>query len=129
MGRRRYRAGGAVPLTTSGRTDRDVDAVIAGNVDNTPEPAIEHAPEPLVDDATTALRNRIHEQQRSEELLQQLAAIGMILIMLGAIYKKIFEWHTGFWGEKSSGWHYELIFVVMCLVVLFTNGGRYVLMR
>jgi len=62
-------------------------------------------------------------------VLQQLAAIGLILIMLGAIYKKIFTWHTGFWGDNASGWHYDLTFVIMCLVVLFTNGGRYVLMH
>lgn len=62
-------------------------------------------------------------------VFQQLAAIGLILIMLGAIQKKIFVWHTGFWGEKASGWHYDLTFAVMCLVVLFTNGGRYVLMH
>ena len=62
-------------------------------------------------------------------VLQQLAAIGLILIMLGAIQKKILVWHTGFWGDKASGWHYDLTFVVMCLVVLFTNGGRYVLMQ
>jgi putative oxidoreductase len=61
-------------------------------------------------------------------VLTQLAAIGLILIMLAAIYKKIFVWHTGFWGEKASGWHYDLIFVVMNLVVLFTNGGRWGLM-
>ena len=62
-------------------------------------------------------------------VLQQLAAIGLVLTMLGAIQKKIFVWHTGFWGEKAFGWHYDLMFVVMCLVVLFTNGGRYVLMQ
>ncbi len=62
-------------------------------------------------------------------LLTQLAAFGLILIMLGAIYKKIFAWHTGFWGEKSSGWHYDLIFVLMNLLIAFTNGGAYVLMR
>lgn len=59
----------------------------------------------------------------------QLAAIGLILIMLGAIQKKISTWHTGFWGEKNSGWHYDLMFVVMNLAILFTDGGRYVLMR
>jgi putative oxidoreductase len=59
----------------------------------------------------------------------QLAAIGLILIMLGAIQKKIFAWHTGFWGEKASGWHYDLIFVLMNLLILFTNGGAYVLMK
>ena len=34
----------------------------------------------------------------------QLAAAGLILIMLGAIGDKLFVWHTGFWGEKASGW-------------------------
>ena len=62
-------------------------------------------------------------------VFQQLAAIELILVMLGAVQKKIFVWHTGFWGEKASGWHYDLTFLIMCLVVLFTNGGRYVLMQ
>ena len=62
-------------------------------------------------------------------VFQQLAAIGLILLMLSAIQKKIFVWHTGFWGEKTYGWHYDLTFVIMCLVVLFTDGGRYVLRR
>jgi len=62
-------------------------------------------------------------------VLTQLATFGLILIMFGAIAKKIFTWHTGFWGEKASGWHYDLLFVVMNLVIAFTNGGSYVLMR
>jgi putative oxidoreductase len=62
-------------------------------------------------------------------VLTQLAAIGLILLMLGAIQKKIFVWHTGFWGEKASGWHYDLLFVVMNLVILFTGGGNWVLMK
>jgi putative oxidoreductase len=56
-------------------------------------------------------------------VLTQLAALGLILLMLGAIYKKIFVWHTGFWGEKASGWHYDLLFIVMNLVILFSDGG------
>ncbi len=62
-------------------------------------------------------------------VLTQLAALGLILIMLGAIQKKIFAWHTGFWGEKASGWHYDLMFVLMNLVIAFTNGGKYVLFK
>jgi len=62
-------------------------------------------------------------------VLIQLAAIGLILIMLGAIQKKIFVWHTGFWGGKSSGWHYDLMFVVMNLVIAFTGGGHWVLLK
>ena len=60
-------------------------------------------------------------------VLTQLAALGLILIMLGAIQRKIFVWHTGFWGKHSDGWHYELLFVAMNLVIATTGGGRYVL--
>jgi len=60
-------------------------------------------------------------------VLTQLAALGLILIMFGAIYKKIVAWHTGFWGKHGDGWHYDLLFVVMCLVIATTGGGRYVL--
>lgn len=62
-------------------------------------------------------------------VLTQLAAFGLILIMLGAIGKKIFAWHTGFWGEKSSGWHYELMLILMNLVIAFSDGGSYVLRK
>jgi putative oxidoreductase len=62
-------------------------------------------------------------------VLTQLAAFGLIVVMLGAIYKKIFAWHTGFWGEKASGWHYDLMFILVNLVIAFTDGGAYVLMR
>ncbi|HLJ87541.1 MAG TPA: DoxX family protein [Candidatus Angelobacter sp.] len=58
----------------------------------------------------------------------QLAALGLILVMLGAIQKKAFVWHTGFWGKDGNGWHYDLIMIVMNLVIVFTNGGRYVLL-
>jgi putative oxidoreductase len=60
-------------------------------------------------------------------VLTQLAALGLILVMLGAIQKKIFVWHTGFWGKHSDGWHYDLLLVAMCLVIATTDGGRYVL--
>jgi putative oxidoreductase len=62
-------------------------------------------------------------------VLTQLAAIGLTLVMLGAIQKKIFVWHTGFWGKQEQGWYYELMFVVMNLVILTTNGGAYVLLK
>jgi putative oxidoreductase len=62
-------------------------------------------------------------------VLTQLAAIGLILVMLGAIQKKIFVWKTGFWGEKTYGWHYDLMIVLMCLVILFADGGSWVLMH
>ena len=62
-------------------------------------------------------------------VLTKIAALGLVLIMLGAIYKKIAVWHTGFWGEKSSGWHYELMLIIMNFVIITTDGGAYVLMK
>ena len=61
-------------------------------------------------------------------VLPQLAALGLILIMLGAIQKKVFVWKTGFWGKHGTdGWHYDLMFVLMSLVIATTGGGRFVL--
>lgn len=57
----------------------------------------------------------------------QVAALGLMMIMLGAIQKKVFVWHIGFWGDKTYGWHYDLLFVICNLVILTTGGGRLVL--
>jgi putative oxidoreductase len=57
------------------------------------------------------------------------AALGLIAIMLGAVYMKAVKWKTGFWGEKSQGWHYDLLFVAMNFVIFCTGGGRFVLLR
>src|SRR5579864_6585765 len=62
-------------------------------------------------------------------VLTEWAALGLMLISLGAIQKKIFAWHTGFWGDKSSGWHYDLMLLAMNLVILSTDGGSWVLSR
>lgn len=63
-------------------------------------------------------------------VLTQAAAAGLILIMLGAIQKKIFLWKTGFWGKHGTdGWHYDLMLVVMSLVIIITGGGKYVLWK
>ena len=60
-------------------------------------------------------------------ILIQPAALGLILVGLGAIAKKVLTWKTGFWGEKASGWHYDLMLLAMNLVILCTAGGSLVL--
>ena len=63
-------------------------------------------------------------------VLTQLAGIGLILIMLGAIQKKIFVWHTGFWGKSgTNGWSYDAMLAVMNLVIVTTGGGNLSLMK
>jgi putative oxidoreductase len=60
-------------------------------------------------------------------VLTQVAALVLMLVMLGAIQKKVFVWHIGFWGDQTYGWHYDLTFLVANLVILTTAGGRLVL--
>ncbi|HZU22113.1 MAG TPA: DoxX family membrane protein [Terriglobales bacterium] len=63
-------------------------------------------------------------------LLTQVAALGLVVIMLGAIYKRAFYWKLGFWGrneDTNDGWHYDLMFLAMNLVIAATDGGRFVL--
>lgn len=63
-------------------------------------------------------------------VLTQYAAIGLILLGLGSIQRKIFVWHTGIWGKHGTdGWHYDLMLLVMNLVIVATGGGRYGLMK
>jgi putative oxidoreductase len=58
-------------------------------------------------------------------VLTQLAAIGLILVMLGAIQKKIFTWHTGFWGKSgTNSWSYDTTLVVMNLVIVTIGSGN-----
>ena len=61
-------------------------------------------------------------------VLTQFAAIGLILIMMGAIQKKIFKWHMSFWGPHGTdGWSYDTMMILMNLVIATTAGGRFVL--
>jgi putative oxidoreductase len=63
-------------------------------------------------------------------VLTQLAAAALILILLGAIQKKIFVWRTGFWGDSgTNGWSYDTMLVVMNLVIVATGGGNLSLMK
>ena len=52
----------------------------------------------------------------------QIGAALLICTMLGAIYKKIFVWKTGFYAEKGYGWHYDLILLTANLVFISNPG-------
>lgn len=49
-------------------------------------------------------------------------------VMLGAIYHKIFVWHTGLWGEEGDGWYHDLLYLVASLAIFATGGGGRVLL-
>lgn len=62
-------------------------------------------------------------------VLTRLSALGLMIIMLGAMHRKAFVWKMGFWGKGSQGWHYDLIFFAINLLILGTGGGAWTLAR
>lgn len=60
-------------------------------------------------------------------IFPQIGALIIMLAMLGAIYKKIFIWKTGFYAEEGFGWHYDLLIFLGALVIFTTAGGSLVI--
>ncbi|MDO8648677.1 MAG: DoxX family protein [Candidatus Peregrinibacteria bacterium] len=55
--------------------------------------------------------------------LTQLAAMGLGIIMLGAIYKKINEWHIPFWSQNNTGWEFDFLILASCIALIFLGPG------
>lgn len=62
-------------------------------------------------------------------LLVQPAALGLAIVMLGAIYHKIFVWHTPFLSETGTGFELDLIILAGCVVLIMLGGGAWGLDR
>jgi uncharacterized membrane protein YphA (DoxX/SURF4 family) len=57
--------------------------------------------------------------------LPRFAALGLMIIGAGAMQKKIFVWHSGYWGGSDGyGWHYDLMLFTMNLVIALGGAGR-----
>lgn len=55
-------------------------------------------------------------------VLTQLAAAGLMLLMIGSMSFHIFKWHSPFWASKG-GWEYDLMLFLMAMAIVFTGGG------
>lgn len=55
--------------------------------------------------------------------LTQLAGLGLGIIMLGALYKKMFEWHSPFGSEKGEGIELNLILLAAAIVLVLYGAG------
>lgn len=59
--------------------------------------------------------------------LTPLASLGISIIMLGAIWKKVVEWKIPFTTMKATGWEFDLMILAGCLVLLCFGAGNYAL--
>ena len=55
--------------------------------------------------------------------LTQLAALGLGLIMAGAIYLKISKWKMPFKANNATGWEFDLVLLAGNLVILTSGPG------
>jgi putative oxidoreductase len=60
-------------------------------------------------------------------ILTQLAALGLGIIMLGAIYKKVNEWKVPFSTMSGMGWEFDLMILGSCIALIVFGGGAYAL--
>ena len=61
--------------------------------------------------------------------LTQLAALGLVIVMLGAIQFLITKVHRKFTGDNSAGWEFEFMLLIVALALAILGGGKYALDR
>ncbi len=57
--------------------------------------------------------------------LTQPAAIGLGLIMLGAIYFKTQKWHIPFMTNTNTGWEYDFLILCAVAALFFLGAGNF----
>ena len=62
-------------------------------------------------------------------LLTQIAAFGLGLIMLGALYFKIRVWKIKFIATDTTGWEFDLVLLAAAIVLTLAGGGAWALDR
>lgn len=55
-------------------------------------------------------------------LLTHIASVFLIVVMLGAIYFKLFIWRTGIYGKNNDGWYYDAL-LLGGVGILFAFGA------
>jgi putative oxidoreductase len=61
--------------------------------------------------------------------LTRYAALGLAIIMVGAIYMKMAVFGQGFVTESGPGWAYDMMILAGCIALLIEGAGKYSLDR
>lgn len=56
--------------------------------------------------------------------LTQIAAAGLAIIMLGAIYLKAFKWNVKFTAHDKTGWEFDLVMLTSCVAIFILGAGK-----
>ena len=52
----------------------------------------------------------------------QIAAVVIGIVMMGALYMKIFKWRMPFTALDKTGWEFDLVLLASALAILFSGG-------
>jgi uncharacterized membrane protein YphA (DoxX/SURF4 family) len=62
-------------------------------------------------------------------MLTQLAALGFVAVMCGAIYSKIYKWNVPFKADDKTGWEFDLMILAASLMLVLAGAGAFSLDR
>lgn len=57
--------------------------------------------------------------------LTRYAALGLGIIMLGAIYFKLYVWNVGFIGTTGTGAEFDLVLLAAAVMLFFAGAGKW----
>lgn len=57
--------------------------------------------------------------------LTQFAALGIAVIMAGAVYKKVVEWHVPYSSSEKIGWEFDLLIIGACVALMTLGSGLF----
>lgn len=57
--------------------------------------------------------------------LTRLASVGLIIILIGAIFVSQFVYHVGFVMPTSPGWNFPFSMVAGCLILVVFGAGKW----
>jgi len=58
-------------------------------------------------------------------VLTELAALGLALVMVGAIYMKVAKWKTPFTAQNTTGWELDLTLLAINIALLTLGPGKF----
>lgn len=56
--------------------------------------------------------------------LTQIAAVGLAIIMIGAIYLKSCKWNVKFTAHDKTGWEFDLVILTVCIAIFILGAGK-----
>ncbi len=58
-------------------------------------------------------------------IVTRWAAVALGIVMIGAIYKKVVEWHVPFAAMDKNGWEFDLMILAGCIALAVFGAGTF----